>query len=61
MTPTGRSWTDAWTSGALQYTITGLTNGTEYDVQVRALNSNGDGTWSATDDRYSGAALLPSN
>ena len=44
-------WTvvdDAWTSGALQYTITGLTNGTEYDVQVRAVNSNGDGAWSAT-------------
>ena len=44
-------WTvvdDAWTSGALQYTITGLTNGTEYDVQVRAVNSNGDGTWTAT-------------
>ena len=45
------NWTvedNAWTSGALQYTITGLTNGTEYDVQVRAVNSTGDGTWSAT-------------
>ena len=45
-------WTvedNAWTSGELQYTITGLTNGTEYDVQVRAVNSNGDGTWSATE------------
>ena len=45
------NWTvvdNAWISGALQYTITGLTNGTEYDVQVRAVNSNGDGTWSAT-------------
>ena len=45
------NWTvvdDAWTSGALEYTITGLTNGTEYDVQVRAVNSNGDGTWSDT-------------
>ena len=39
---------DAWTSGTLQYTVTGLTNGTEYDVQVRAVNSNGDGTWTAT-------------
>ena len=39
---------NAWTSRALQYTITGLTNGTEYDVQVRAVNSTGDGTWSAT-------------
>ena len=45
------NWTevdDAWTSGALEYAITGLTNGTEYDVQVRAVNSNGDGTWTAT-------------
>ena len=46
------NWTvedNAWTSGALQYPITGLTNGTGYDVQVRAVNSNGDGTWSATE------------
>ena len=46
------NWTtvdDAWTSGTLEYTITGLTNGTEYDVQVRAVNSNGDGTWTATE------------
>ena len=45
------NWTvedNAWTSGTPQYTITGLTNGTEYDVQVRAVNSNGDGAWSAT-------------
>ena len=44
-------WTvadDAWTSGALGYTITGLDNGIQYDVQVRAVNSNGDGTWSGT-------------
>ena len=46
------NWTvedNAWTSGALQFTITMLDNGTEYDVQVRAVNSNGDGTWSATE------------
>ena len=45
-------WTvkdDAWTSGALQYTITMLDNGTQYDLHVRAVNSNGDGTWSATE------------
>ena len=45
-------WTvvdNAWTSGTLAYAVTGLTNGTEYDVQVRAVNSNGDGTWSATE------------
>ena len=45
-------WTvvdDAWTSGVLEYTITGLDNGIQYDVQVRAVNSNGDGTWSGTE------------
>ena len=40
---------NAWTSGTLAYAVTGLTNGTEYDVQVLAVNSNGDGTWSATE------------
>ena len=52
-------WTvvdNGWTSGTLQYTITGLTNGTEYDVQVRAVNSNGDGTWS---DTKTGTPALP--
>ena len=45
-------WTvvdNAWTSGVLEYTITGLDNGTQYDVQVRAVNSIGDGTWSGTE------------
>ncbi len=45
-------WTvvdNAWTSGTLQYTITGLTNGTEYDVQARAVDKDDvDGAWSAT-------------
>ena len=40
---------NAWTSGTLEYTITGLTNGTEYDVQVRAVDEDDvDGAWSAT-------------
>ena len=46
------NWTvvqDVWTgSGALQYVVTGLTGGTQYDVQARAVNSAGDGPWSAT-------------
>ena len=47
------SWTlveDVWTtgSGALQYTLTGLTGDTGYDIQVRAVNAGGDGPWSAT-------------
>ena len=47
------NWTvveDVWTvgSGALNYQVTGLTDGTQYDVQVRAINADGDGSWSAT-------------
>ena len=47
------NWTvvdDVWTTGGgtLQYTVTGLTGGTQYDLQVRAVNSGGDGPWSAT-------------
>ena len=46
------NWTvvqNVWTaSGALQNVLTGLANGTQYDVQVRAVNDVGDGPWSAT-------------
>ena len=47
------NWTveeDVWTagSGSLQYTLTGLNEGTQYDLQVRAVNSAGNGPWSAT-------------
>ena len=47
------NWTmvdNAWTtgSGALSYQISGLTSGTQYDVQVRAVTAAGDGLWSAT-------------
>ena len=48
------NWTveeDAWKEGggSLAYAITGLTNGTEYDVQVRAVDEDDvDGAWSAT-------------
>ena len=45
------NWTveDAvWSSGALQATITGLTNGASYDVQARAVNAIGNGSWSTT-------------
>ena len=53
------NWTlvdDAWTSGTLEYTITMLDNGAQYDVQVRAVNSTGDGTWS---DTKTGTPALP--
>ena len=45
------NWTvedGVWSSGALRATITGLTNGASYDVQARAVNANGNGSWSAT-------------
>ncbi len=47
------SWTvveDVWTTGGglLQYTLAGLTGGTQYDIQVRAVNDAGDGSWSDT-------------
>ena len=47
----GGSWTelpDAVKSTSTTATITGLTNGTAYEVQVRAGNSAGDGEWSAS-------------
>ena len=45
------NWTvvaPAWTSGSLEYTITGLEDDTQYDVQVRAVNSVGSGPWSGS-------------
>ena len=46
----GTTWTE-WspgTSTATSTTITGLTNGTAYDVQVRAANAVGESKWSAS-------------
>ena len=52
---TGTSaWTDVanvWTEtdgGDLAYTISGLNNGTQYDVGVQAVNDAGGGAWSTT-------------
>ena len=39
----------AWRSGDLLLTLSNLTNATQYDVQVRAVNSAGDGEWSDTE------------
>ena len=46
------NWTvveEVWTAGAgdLEYAVTGLTGGTGYDVQLRAINEWGAGAWSA--------------
>ena len=47
------NWTveeDAWSTGggSLGHDIEDLLDGVEYDVQVRAVNANGEGPWSAT-------------
>ncbi|WP_419553815.1 fibronectin type III domain-containing protein [Candidatus Poriferisodalis sp.] len=41
--------TGIWSSGTLEYTLRSLTNGIQYDVQVRAVNDVGGGPWSRTD------------
>ena len=48
------NWTveeKVWESGdgTLSTTISGLTDSTEYDVQVRAVNDQGEGAWSTTE------------
>ena len=45
-TQVARVWTTG--SGPLQYSLTGLTGSTQYDVQVRAVNAAGESEWSAT-------------
>ena len=46
----GATWTEVTPSPATStsHTLTGLTDGTEYQVQVRATSDEGDGAWSAT-------------
>ena len=54
--PTWGSWTDrsgeTSSDTATSATVAGLTNGTAYQVQVRASNSVGDGDWSASASEY---------
>ncbi len=38
--------TDIWSAGSLNYVLTGLTGGIEYDLQVRAVSADGAGLWS---------------
>ena len=47
--PTWGSWSSkSFTGTGTNTTITGLTNGTAYQVQVRATNSKGTGPWSTS-------------
>jgi len=39
---------EAWISGDLNFAVTGLSVDVQYDVQVRAVNADGDGDWSTT-------------
>ena len=41
-------WTETEVSSGTSTTITELTNGTSYQVRVRAVNAKGDGDWSET-------------
>ncbi len=43
----------------LRGTVTGLTNGTNYDVQVRAVNANGLGPWSPSGTLKAGLPARP--
>ena len=57
------SWTplpDVTDSTALTVTITGLTNGTPYQVRVRAQNAAGEGPWSPTSSVMVGLPDAPS-
>ena len=50
-------WTDHAHSGTgTSATIAGLTAATAYEVQVRALNADGDGAWSASGSGTTGSA-----
>ena len=48
---TDGNWTveeRVWTSGDLSHTVTRLTDGVAYDIEVRAANTTDPGAWSAT-------------
>ena len=54
------SFTNAGYDGtATSHTITGLTAGTSYQVQVRAKNENGNGSWSAPGTAATSGAPVP--
>ncbi|MDE0194537.1 MAG: fibronectin type III domain-containing protein [bacterium] len=56
---TGSTWTQITGITATTRTITGLTNGTAVDVQVRAVNTAGTSNWSPTVTATPAAALQP--
>lgn len=44
----GSTWTTVTNVGTGTETVSGLTNGSSYDVQARSNNADGSGAWSAT-------------
>ena len=59
-TPAG-TWQDAGFSGTgTSTTLTGLTQGTAYDVQVRATSNEGTGPWSDSGSRSTATNVQPS-
>lgn len=58
-TSAGSTWTTVTGVGTGTETVTGLTNGTAYDVQARANNADGNGAWSATTNVTPVAAAQP--
>ena len=59
----GATWQEfdsSATSTDTTATVTGLTNGTTYLVQVRAGNLNGDGAWSLSTTATAGVPVAPS-
>ena len=46
--PDGTDWTDINNSSATTHEVTGLTNGTQYAFEIRAVNADGDGTAATT-------------
>ena len=59
-----KSADSAWTSHShdgtgTSATLTGLTAGTDYDVQVRAVNDEGNGAWSASGSKATKANAAP--
>ncbi|MGI9256439.1 MAG: BspA family leucine-rich repeat surface protein [Salinispira sp.] len=56
------AWTDASGITGTDHTITGLTNGAIYQVQVRAINAEGAGPWSppATESPLFSTTAIPS-
>ena len=51
--------TDAWTSGALAYTISPLSQNTGYDIQVRAESDEGTSEWSDSVSGTTSANVAP--